>query len=163
MSVSLDLHARVSSKLPDHQCQSTEQQHHEPAASDTLRQITVTNYGWFHPDPQIGINVPRCLAMKDFTEAVVAHDRFNASAWHNLEQQPDPKCPIIAFLDIDTCRLRHWPNFHGHFALSSDREGGRQPMTAWNLGSIVSKGLYHNQARRLGRPLFRRQIRALSC
>jgi Exostosin family len=111
-------------------------QHHVSDAFDTLRQITVTNYGWFHPDPQVGINVPRCLAMKDFTEAVIAHDRFNASAWHDLELQPDPKSPIIAFLDIDTCRLRHWPKFHGHFALSSDREGGRQPMTTWDLGTF---------------------------
>ena len=74
--------------------------------------------------------------MKDFTEAVVAHDRFNASAWHYLEKHPDPKRPIIAFMDIDTCRLWHWPKFHGHFALSSDREGGRQPMTTWDLGTF---------------------------
>jgi hypothetical protein len=108
-------------------------QRRAPDDPDILRQITVTNYGWFHPDPQTGINEPRCLAIKDFTDSVVAHDRFNASAWRDLEQQPDPNRPIIAFLDIDTCRLRHWPMFHGHFALSSDREGGRQPMTTWDV------------------------------
>ena len=109
----------------------SEEQVHQHSGVDTLRQITFTNYGWFHPNPKLGIKVPRCLAMKHFDGAVVSHDRYNASAWHDLEQHPDPNRPIIAFLDIDTCRLLHWPKFGGDFTISFDREGGRPPQGSW--------------------------------
>ena len=91
------------------------------------REITITNYGWFDLDPQVGIKLPRCLAAKDFNDAIVAHERYNANAWHDLEQNPDPNRPIIAFMDIDTCNLIHWPKFGGDFVTNSDLEGGRPP------------------------------------
>ena len=43
-----------------------------------------------------------------------AHERFNASAWQDLEQNPNPERAIIAFLDYDTCQLIHWPKFAGY-------------------------------------------------
>jgi hypothetical protein len=60
-------------------------------------EITFTRYGWFQPDPQEGLKVGRTFAAKEFMEAVVAHERDNDSAWDDLERNPDPSRPILAF------------------------------------------------------------------
>jgi hypothetical protein len=118
-------------------------QFQQPLYSDSeesyyKKEITITNYGWFDPEPQVGLKVPRCLATKHFNDAVVAHERYNASAWHDLDQNPDPNRAIIAFLDIDTCKLIHWPKFGGDFAINSDQEGGRPPMENWDFDKDCS-------------------------
>jgi hypothetical protein len=66
----------------------------------------------------------RCKAMRHFNDAILAHERFNASAWQDLEQNPNPERAIIAFLDYDTCQLYHWPKFGGN-EFNADTEGGR--------------------------------------
>jgi hypothetical protein len=95
--------------------------------TETKTEITITNYGWFHPDPLRGINVSRCIAMRDFNNAIEAHERYNESAWRDLDANPNPQRPIIAFLDIDTCRHMHWPKFNGDWKTNSDVEYGRPP------------------------------------
>ena len=92
------------------------------------REITITNFGWFHPDPQIAITTVRSLSMKHFNDAILGHERFNASAWQDLDQNPNPDRPIIAFLDYDTCKDVHWPYFGGN-EFNGDNEGGRTPFT----------------------------------
>jgi hypothetical protein len=92
-------------------------------------EITITNYGWLHPDPQIGIKVPRCMATRDFNDAIQAHERYNESAWRDLDANPNPQRPIIAFLDIDICKHIHWPKFNGDWKTNSDVEYGRTPLS----------------------------------
>ena len=86
---------------------------HEILVNAPKREITVTNFGWFHPDPQKGFQTMRSMAMKYFNDAILAHERFNASAWHDLDQNPNLERAIIAFLDYDTCQILHWPSFGG--------------------------------------------------
>jgi hypothetical protein len=97
-----------------------------------MTEITITNYGWYHPNPEEGLKTPRCMAIRRFNDAIVAHERYNESAWRDLNENPDPERPIIAFLDIDTCRHLHWPKFHGDWEINSDREYDRTPMSTWN-------------------------------
>jgi Exostosin family len=101
--------------------------------SSDKREITFTNYGWFHPDPKKGIKTPRCLAMKYFSDAILSHERYNSTTWKDLEKHPNENRSIIAFLDIDTCRDVHWPKFGGDFTTNSDLERGRVPMTGWDF------------------------------
>lgn len=96
-----------------------------PAA---LAEITMTNFGFRHPDNKIALSTGRSMAAKDFMLAIEAHDRYNASAWDDLNQHPDLSRPIIAFLDIDTILLLHWPKFGGDDLTNSDTENDRPPM-----------------------------------
>lgn len=107
------------------------------------REITITNFGWSHPDPQKGITTVRSLSMRHFIDAIHVHQRFNASAWRDLHQNPNPERPIIAFLDYDTCQLLHWPKFAG-YEFNADTEGGRTPFAMENFSdecSIVEQAL----------------------
>ena len=107
------------------------------------REITITNFGWFHSDPSKGITTVRSQAMKHFNDAILSHVRFNASAWQDLHQNPNPKRAIIAFLDYDSCRLFHWPKFNGR-EFNSDVEFGRQPFATVDFSkecSIVERAL----------------------
>jgi hypothetical protein len=99
-------------------------------------EITFTRYGWFHPDPQEGLKVARTFVAKEFMEAVVAHERYNESAWEDLEKNPDPRRPIFAFLDIDTCLDQNWPKFGGAYEINSDTAGGRQSVQSSGFGAI---------------------------
>jgi hypothetical protein len=92
------------------------------------REITITNFGWYHPNSSHGITYKRCQAMRHFNDAIIAHERFNASAWQDLQQNPNPERAIIAFLDYDTCQLYHWPKFGGN-EFNADTEGGRARWT----------------------------------
>jgi hypothetical protein len=64
-------------------------------------------------------------------DAVLLHERFNQSAWQDLNENPDPSRPILAFLDIDSCNYLHYPRFGQDRKMASDTEGGRKPMTAY--------------------------------
>ena len=81
--------------------------------------------------------------MKHFNNAILGHERFNASAWQDLDRNPNPDRPIIAFLDYDTCQLVHWPYFGGR-EFNGDKEGGRKPFTFFNFSeecSMVKRAL----------------------
>ena len=115
-----------------------------PASENVYqREITMTNLGWFHPDPQKGITTVRSQSMKHFNDAILVHERFNATAWQDLDQNPNPERPIIAFLDYDTCQLVHWPKFGGN-EFNGDNEGGRTPFTFFDFKeecSLVERAL----------------------
>jgi hypothetical protein len=107
------------------------------------REIIMTNFGWFHPDPVKGLTFVRSLAMKHFNDAIVAHERFNASAWQDLHRNPNPERAVIAFLDYDTCQLFHWPRFEGR-ELIADIEGGREQFMTYNFSmecSMIERAL----------------------
>lgn len=99
------------------------------------REITMTNYGWFHPDPIKAMSTVRSQAMKHLNDAIVSHERFNQSAWQDMDQNSNSQQqqrPIIAFLDYDTCQLLHWPLFQG-YELNADGQGGRHRFFAPNF------------------------------
>ena len=66
-------------------------------------------------------------------DAVLVHDRYNQSAWQDLDQNPDPSRPILAFLDIDSCNDLHFPRFGQDWQMASDREGGRWAIRPWEI------------------------------
>eukprot|EP00545_Synedropsis_sp_CCMP1620_P007308 CAMPEP_0119022306 /NCGR_PEP_ID=MMETSP1176-20130426/27682_1 /TAXON_ID=265551 /ORGANISM="Synedropsis recta cf, Strain CCMP1620" /LENGTH=413 /DNA_ID=CAMNT_0006977109 /DNA_START=173 /DNA_END=1410 /DNA_ORIENTATION=- len=88
-------------------------------------EITMTNFGFRHPNDAIARKVGRTMAAKEFMLAIEAHDRYNASAWDDLHHRPDANRPIIAFLDIDTILLLHWPKFGGDHIINTDTEENR--------------------------------------
>lgn len=103
------------------------------SSAQSYKEITFTNYGWFQSSEQEGLKVGRSWHAKDFMDAVLVHERFNQSAWHDLDQNPDPARPILAFLDIDTCNDLHYPKFGQDWRMASDKDGGRKPIQHWNI------------------------------
>mmetsp|Transcript_16314 Transcript_16314/g.24020 ORF Transcript_16314/g.24020 Transcript_16314/m.24020 type:complete len:475 (+) Transcript_16314:85-1509(+) len=87
--------------------------------------ITFTRFGWFHPNSEKALSFGRTQTSKHLMEAILQHERYNRSAWDDLDRKPDASRPIIAFLDIETCGEINWPNFGGDFNLSSDKSNGR--------------------------------------
>ncbi|KAL7533968.1 hypothetical protein ACHAXR_007950 [Thalassiosira sp. AJA248-18] len=73
-------------------------------------EVTTTNYGWTTPS---GSSFSRRILSGEFFNATLAHPRYNASAWADLEANPDPTRHIIAFMDIDTCVESNYPIYGG--------------------------------------------------
>ena len=65
-----------------------------------------TNYGWNTPSDN---SFSRNILSGEFFNATLAHPAYNASAWADLEANPDPNRQIVAFLDIDTCVETNYP------------------------------------------------------
>lgn len=110
------------------------------------REITYTNFGWLQPDAEKGLEVGRSWHAKHFMDAVLGHDRYNESAWRDLQENPDPSRPILAFLDIDSCLELHYPRFGQDWKMASDLEGGRKSIQHWNISypqvcPIIDKAL----------------------
>jgi hypothetical protein len=99
-------------------------------------QITFTNIGWFHPDPSVAKTTQRSLAAKYFMEAVLTHERFNASLWTTSDSVQHNHEPILAFLDFDACGLLHWPYFGGDYSINNDLDHGRHAGSS--LGEVCS-------------------------
>lgn len=93
--------------------------------TNQYKEITYTRIGWFQKDATSGLQFGRSLAGKALMEAVIEHPRYNASAWDDLNSNPDASRPIVAFLDVETCLEVHWPRFGQDYKLASDLEGGR--------------------------------------
>mmetsp|Transcript_26176 Transcript_26176/g.55233 ORF Transcript_26176/g.55233 Transcript_26176/m.55233 type:complete len:426 (+) Transcript_26176:213-1490(+) len=72
-------------------------------------EVVTTNYGWNTPSTH---NFPRRILTGEFFNATLAHPRYNASAWADLEAHPDPDRKIIAFLDVDTCAESNYPVYN---------------------------------------------------
>ena len=114
-------------------------------SSDKVAQITFTNYGWHHPKSEVSMNTPRSLSSRALYNAILQHERYNATAWSSLNSF-DIKgnvtgnvsgkgvgiTPIIAFLDLETCAERNWPSMHTSRIKDStawsDLEGDRMPL-----------------------------------
>lgn len=73
-------------------------------------EVTTTNYGWTTTNRH---SFSRRILSGEFFNATLAHPRYNASAWADLEAHPDPTRQIIAFLDIDTCIETNYPIYNG--------------------------------------------------
>ncbi|KAL3823050.1 hypothetical protein ACHAXA_005238 [Cyclostephanos tholiformis] len=80
----------------------------EPIIIDR-RDLTFTDFGWFHPDPEIAISTGRFKSSAVYVDAVTSHPRYNSSAWAMLSRNPDPNRPILAFIDVETCGETCWP------------------------------------------------------
>lgn len=92
------------------------------------RDITFTRMGWFHPDREKSLTFARSQTLKHLSDAILQHERYNESAWDDLEQSPDDSRPIVAFLDVETCGEVNWPYFGGDLNISSDKSNGRAPL-----------------------------------
>ena len=100
---------------------------------DKYKEITFTNYGWFHDNASTGLQSPRSLTSRDLVDAIVSDERYNASSWDDLDSHPNPNRPIIAVLDVETCKDVHWPRFGQDSKMASDVEGGRTPMVEYTI------------------------------
>lgn len=69
-------------------------------------EVVTTNYGWNTPE---SASFSRRILSGEFFNATLAHPRYNASAWADLEANPDPNRRIVAFLDVDTCIEANYP------------------------------------------------------
>lgn len=69
-------------------------------------EIATTNFGWNTPS---GNSFSRRIVSGEFFNATLAHPRYNASAWADLDAHPDPKRKIIAFMDVDTSIETNYP------------------------------------------------------
>ena len=105
------------------------------------RELTLTNFGWNHPDPTIAMAYGRDIATGFFADAVVAHPQYNASAWTLLSRNPDPNCPILAFMDVQTCGETCWPNMNycGAILENSDLRNNCTAMTDYTDNDVCGK------------------------
>ena len=76
------------------------------SSSGISYEVTHTNFGWTTPQ---STTFQRSILSGEFFNATLAHPRYNASAWADLEANPDPHRQIIVFLDIDTCIETNYP------------------------------------------------------
>lgn len=94
------------------------------------RDLTFTNFGWFHPDPELAIKTGRFKSSAVYADAVVRHPRYNSSAWTMLSRNPDPARSIVAFIDVETCGETCWPVMCS-YETSVDLENGRSAMPGY--------------------------------
>lgn len=85
-------------------------------------EVVTTNYGWNGPDPH---SHARRIITGEFFNATLKHPRYNATAWADLERNPDPNRRIVAFLDVDTCLELNYPIYGGRDWWKNVEEGYR--------------------------------------
>ena len=94
------------------------------------RDLTFTDYGWFHPDPDVAISTGRYKSSAVYVDAVLSHPRYNSTAWALLSRNPDPDRPIVAFIDVETCGETCWPVMCG-YETSVDLMNNRSAMPGY--------------------------------
>lgn len=80
-------------------------------------EIVTTNYGWTTDQS------PRFSRRKlsgEFYSSVLAHPRYNSTAWGDLNKNPDPNRRVVAFMDIDTCIENNYPVYGPGFEHNLD-------------------------------------------
>jgi hypothetical protein len=106
---------------------------HRPWLSNTTTTIPpymllITNYGWNQPNQTLGIQIYRCIRMREFHQAIVNHPYFYPHSWDTIAIRNDTRYYI--FLDRDTCRERNYP-YYGNANHAADTVGGRGTVS-WN-------------------------------
>ena len=96
---------------------STFTSYFKTAAEDDDFEIVTTNFGWTTPDR---FNFSRRKISGEFFDAVLSHPRYNASAYGDLEANPDPSRRVVIFLDVDTCIEGNYPVYSASFSVNSD-------------------------------------------
>ena len=76
------------------------------ASSAGYYEVVTTNYGWNTPQ---SASFSRRILGGELFNATLAHPRYNATAWADLEANPDPERRIIAFMDVETCIESNYP------------------------------------------------------
>ena len=107
------------------------------------RDLTFTNFGWFHPNPEIAIGTGRFKSSAVYADAIVKHPRYNSSAWERLSNNPDPTRPIVAFIDVETCGETCWPVMCS-YETSVDLENNRTAMPGYlhnNMCELIERAL----------------------
>ncbi|CAB9524859.1 Exostosin-1 [Seminavis robusta] len=74
-------------------------------------EITTTNYGWNTP---ADLNFSRRIVTSEFFNATKQHSHYNASAWADLEANPDPNRTLVVYLDVDSCFDFLYPKYVGN-------------------------------------------------
>lgn len=90
-------------------------------------EVVTTNYGW---TTQAGKNSSRRILTGEFFHSIIAHPRYNASAWADLEKHPDPSRRLIVFMDVDTCIEMNYPIYREKNWLLNMDDG--HPDREWN-------------------------------
>jgi hypothetical protein len=104
--------------------------------------ILLTNFGWNHPDQQVGLKGFRYLRSRELLQGIVDHPYFDPVDWDDLnngilladeafgKQQAssgvmpaDGSTRYYVFLDTETCEEPHYPIYDG-FEVDMDTEGG---------------------------------------
>ena len=79
---------------------------HEHVLSSTDYEVVTTNYGWTTPASKTFL---RRILSGEFFRAILSHPKYNATAWQDLENHPDPSRKLAVFLDVDTCMDLNYP------------------------------------------------------
>jgi len=99
------------------------------SSSKPPAQLILTNLGWNHPDPDVGIRFTRSVRMHYMAEAVTNHPWFHPTTWDDVEKDGnftiDSDIRYYAFLDVETCFELNWPNYSGSEASNRDLEFNR--------------------------------------
>lgn len=92
-------------------------------------QILLTNYGWNHPDPKVGLTFARGKRSTKLMEGVVNHPWFHPSAWEQFENNKgtsiDTSIRYYVFLDVETCFESNWPNYASKETTNYDLDHNR--------------------------------------
>ena len=71
-------------------------------------EVVTTDYGWNSPT----VSPPtRRILTGEFYRAILEHPRYNATAWSDLHEHPDPSRRVVAFMDVDTCMESNYPTY----------------------------------------------------
>ena len=103
----------------------------------------LTNFGWFHPNPEFAIGTGRFKSSAVYADAIVKHPRYNSSAWTRRSNNPDPTRPIVAFIDVETCGETCWPVMCS-YETSVDLENNRTAMPGYlhnNMCELIERAL----------------------
>jgi hypothetical protein len=80
----------------------------KPQSSSTHYEVTHTNFGWNSPSD---LNFSRRILTGEVFNATLRHPKYNAKAWAELEEHPDPNRHIVAFLDVESCVESLYPYY----------------------------------------------------
>jgi hypothetical protein len=119
-------------------------------------QILLTNIGWNHPDPNVGLKRGRTIRSAKLTEAVVNHRWFHPTAWNDQFENKhngtatngtaiDKSIRYYVFMDTETCYESNWP-VYGNPPKNND--------LAYNRPSLSGPNVWRPCKNMLGCPYF---------
>ncbi|KAL7529305.1 hypothetical protein ACHAWF_002928 [Thalassiosira exigua] len=95
---------------------------HAPHSLDKKKEnyeIVTTNFGWTTATPS---RHSRRKISREFFDSILSHPRYNATAWEDLESNPDPSRRLVAFVDIDTCIEGNYPVYGPPFPFAENMD-----------------------------------------
>ncbi len=92
--------------------------------------LIFTDFGWFHPNPNVAISTGWYKSSAVYVNAVQLHPQYYLTAWAVLSRNPDPNHPIVAFIDVKTCGKTCWPVMCS-YETSIDLENNRSALPGY--------------------------------